>query len=246
MTVIDQDGEPISGAMNPFTDISPDDMGGLYYRFVHQAGAVCIQYIVYFYYQHWVPSIFDKFSGKLPGEHPNDYVPIFVYVENETPTKAVFGSCHYEAVGSITASSELLSDKPPQFHIRNFYRGLLPLGDTRGYSLLKGDPTYLSEEHLTSWWNGQTVDGLYHEKAHLIINEKLKNPFQNIETFRDQKGSLGILFDAIFRLKAGRGLTVSAAQFFPEDVDSAEALVDECILERPDFLEYVAINGHND
>jgi hypothetical protein len=234
-------------SLNPFENITPEDMGGLYWQLVKdpiRETEFCIQYIAYFHYQHWTPSIFDRFSGKLPGEHPNDYVPIFLYFENGGLVKAVFDICHYEAVGAITATSELLpQDRRPKLHVRNFYRGLLPLEDEKGYSLLKGDPISLSREHLAHWWDGRTPDGSYDDKAKLIIKEKLENPFQEIATFRDHAGTLGRLFDLIFKLKKG-GYTVSLSEFSPEDIDSAEEFVDKNILEKSEILEYVTLREH--
>jgi hypothetical protein len=186
---------------NPFENISPEDRGGVYWRAVtgSRRKEVCIQYIVYFTHQRWVPSIFDKFTGKLPGEHPNDYVPIYLYFKNETPVRAVFDICHYEAVGDIDDSHLLPRDRTPKFLIRNFYRGVLPLKDTRGCTLLKGAPQPLSSERLAGWWEGMTSTGSYSDKAKLIIRNKIKNPFQEMKTFRDRAGKLGFLFDLIFR-----------------------------------------------
>ncbi len=198
-------------SVNPFEDIAPDDMGGMYWRLVenkHPGADFCIQYIVFFHYQRWVPSILDKFSGKLPGEHPNDYVPIFLYFRNNRPEKAVFDVCHYEAIGNVS-SEYLPRDEGPVLHIRNFYRGILPLNNTRGYTLLEGDPVQLDAQQLSEWWKGRTSAGSYHEKARLIIKKKLENPFQEITTFRDQIGKLGILFDLIFKMYMGE-MTVSA------------------------------------
>lgn len=194
---------------NPFEDISPKSSRGLYWRPVEnpdQEAEVCIQYIAFFDFQRWAPSIFDKvykfdeLSGKAPGEHPNDYVPIFLYFKNEKPVKAVFDICHYEAVGEIDASSALLpQEKGPILYIRNFYRGLLPLEDTRGKKILRGVPSFLSQEDLIQWWNGRTSTGSYDDKAKLIIKEKLENPFQEITTFKDHSGLFGRVFDAIFQ-----------------------------------------------
>lgn len=231
---------------NPFENISPEDMGGVYWRPIEngEQGTVCIQYIVYFAYQHWVPGILDKFSGKLPGEHPNDYVPIFCYFEDEEPVKAIFDICHYEAVGGITGSSELLpQDEGPQFHIRNFYRGLLPLENKKGYEHLEGVPISLSQEHLTEWWNGLTASGSYDNKAELIIRKKLENPFQIIKTFRDRAGTLGLLFDWVFQARTGAvgGLTITRTleeeDISQEDFDGIAEFVEEHIFDEPGMSE---------
>ena len=234
-------------SLNPFEDITPEDMGGLYWQVIEdpvEETDFCIQYIAYFRYQHWTPSIFDRFSGKLPGEHPNDYVPIFLYFKNEEPVKAVFDICHYEAVGTITASSGLLpQNSRPKLHVRNFYRGLLPLEDEKGYNLLQAGPISLSREQLTYWWNGRTHDGTYDDRAKLIIKEKLNNPFQEMTTFRDNTGSLGRVFDLIFKLKKG-GWTVSLSEFSPEDIDAVEEFVEQNILEKSEVLDYVTLRQH--
>lgn len=192
----------------PFGNISPELLGGLYWRAVENPSEeeICIQYIVFFKYQRWTPSIFDKvlqldkLSGKAPGEHPNDYVPIFLYFKNGKPVKAVFDICHYEAVGEFDTSSKLLpQERGPIFHIKNFYRGLLPLEDTQDKRILRVTPKSLNQEHLTQWWNGCTFEGYYDDKARLIIKEKLENPFQEITTFKDYTSLLGHVFDAIFK-----------------------------------------------
>lgn len=241
---------------NPFENISPRDMGGLYWRPVENPRTrtdVCIQYIVFFKQQRWVPSVFDKFSGKLPGEHPNDYVPLFLYFEKENPVKAVFDICHYEAVGELDASSPLFpSDERPKFHVRNFYRGVLPLENTRGYSLLKAVPTPMSPDLLSHWWNGLTSTGSYHEKAKLIIKKKLENPFQAINTFRDRAGKLGFVFDLLF--KSAQDVKVKG----PQDVSAMASRVEkrlgnkakdfshkdiEDIIEQSGVPEYLALRG---
>ena len=233
----------------PFEDISPEDMGGMYWRLVEtpQHGAdFCIQYIAFFYYQHWVPSILDRFSGKLPGEHPNDYVPIFLYFKDGHPEKAVFDVCHYEAVGTVS-SEYLPRNEGPVVTIKNFYRGILPLTNTKGYTLLEGDPVHLDAQQLCEWWKGRTSTGSYHEKAKLIIKEKLENPFQEITTFRDQMGTLGILFDLIFKMYMGN-MTVSADPRLvsEQDFKKIDQFVKENIFEGSQVPPYVVVRDHKD
>jgi hypothetical protein len=249
---------------NPFQNVNPEDMGGLYWYVVEnpaRGADVCIQYIVYFKYQHWVPDIFDKFSGKLPGEHPNDYVPVFLYMKDEKPVKVIFDICHYEAIGAITASSPFFSeDKGPRFHVRNFYRGLLPLENTRGYNLLKAVPTPLYSERLTQWWKGLTSMGSYHEKAKLIINNKIRNPFQEISTFRDHEGKLGVLFDFIFRSKLDQ-MTIREKpkkienispeekkkiekEFSQKDIKETSQFVEKNIFSESEVPEYLVLRGY--
>ncbi len=188
-------------ALSLYEDVSPQDLGGLFWRSVENAAMkeVCIQYIVYFRQQHWIPGVFDKFSGKLPGSHPNDYVPLFLYFKENVLTRAVFDICHYEAVGEIPVPHRSLPQERPKFWIKNFYRGLAPLRDTKGYISLKTVPYPLSQKRLTEWWNGLTSTGSFDEKAKLIIRSKLEDPFGVITTFRDSKGKLGFFFDTIFR-----------------------------------------------
>ncbi len=237
---------------NPFQNINPEDMGGLYWHVVERPARgkdVCIQYIAYFKYQHWVPGIFDRFSGKLPGEHPNDYVPIFLYIRNEKPVEVIFDICHYEAIGAFTASSPFFSEgKGPRFHVRNFYRGLLPLKSTGGYNLLRAVPTPLYSDRLTQWWKGMTSMGSYHEKAKLIINNKIRNPFQEITTFRDKEGKLGVLFDFIFRSKLDqmtiRGKPQKQAETVSPDKKKIEKeFSQQEIKETSQFLEKNILSG---
>lgn len=187
---------------NPLENIAPEDLGGLYWRSVPSTvpwAGVCIQYMVYFKQQRWVKGIFDRFAGKLPGNHPNDYAPLFIYFKNEIPVRAVFDICHYEAVGAVNTPSAVLPlDERPKFQVKNFYRGLIPLEDHKKYTPLGGVPIRMSQERLTEWWKGFTGN-IYDEKARLIIKEKLENPFKKITTFRDRAGKLGFLFHWIFR-----------------------------------------------
>jgi len=230
-----------------FENIKPEDIGGLYWRPVESSvdwADVCIQYIVYFKYQHWVPSIFDKFSGKLSGKHPNDFAPIFLYLKNEKPVRVVFDICHYEAVGVINIPSPLLpQDKGPQFHIKNFYRGLLPLEDTKGFIPLKVIPHLLGQELLNLWWNGFTSDGTFDEKAKLIIREKLENPFKEITTFRDRPGELGFLFHLLFQSKKdGRIIELGEEMGFEEgDIKETGEFIDRNILVEPEVLSCIPV-----
>lgn len=235
-----------------YKNVTPEDMGGLYWQAVGSSepwADVCIQYIVYFRQQRWSSDVLERFSflkrflGKLPGNHPNDYAPIFLYFKAQKPVKAVFDICHYEAVGAVTPSSDFLpQDKRPKFHIRNFYRGLLPLKDKKEYSLFKGDPIFLSREHLTNWWNGLTSSGSYDNRAKLIIKEKLENPFQEITTFRNSEGALGSLFDLVFRKMLGeKGITISGTPFTPEDFEQAERFIEEDILREPRVQDYLVV-----
>lgn len=254
-------------SLNPFEDTNPEDMEGLYWRSVEggEKTDFCIQYIAFFTYQRWVPSILDKFPGKVPGEHPNDYVPIFLYFKDETPVKAVFDICHYEAIGNIAASSPLFPlDRRLRFHVKNFYRGLFPLKEVGHYKRLKKSPIHLDQEHLTYWWNGRTHAGSYDDKARLIIVEKLNNPFQEIVTFRDQGSKLGVLFDWIFRTKM-EGLTVTRtpsreevrfdekklvspeenerirAEFSKEDIEETVRFVDKNIFDNPEITNLLTL-----
>ncbi|MBU7029897.1 MAG: hypothetical protein HXS48_23380 [Theionarchaea archaeon] len=241
---------------NPFQNITPKDMGGLYWHLVknpQDKTEVCIQYIAFFKQQRWVPSVFDKFSGKLPGEHPNDYVPIFLYFKGETPVRAVFDVCHYEAVGEIDAPSPMFpQDERPQFHVRNFYRGVLPLEDSKGYSLLKAVPTPLSRDLLAHWWKGLTSSGSYNEKAKLIIKKKLESPFQEMKTFRDRAGKLGFIFDLLY--KSAEDVKVKG----PQDASTMASRVERQlgnkkkdfshrdivdIIEQSGVPEYLALRG---
>jgi hypothetical protein len=236
-----------------FENISPEDFGGLYWRLAESPhDEVCIQYIAYFKQQRWVPGIFDRFSGKMPGEHPNDYVPIFCYFKDANPVKATFDICHYEAVGIVDDPEWLPPDRNPRFHIRKFYRGVLPLKETTGYSLLTCVPRQLSQERLTQWWKGLTPTGSYHEEAKLIIRKKLENPFQEITTFRDSAGKLGFLFDLIFRSALEfdvRGPPLDAgivASHVEEHLDNKQVSHKdiEDIIEQSGVQEYLALRGY--
>jgi len=186
-----------------FRGITPSDFEGIYWTAVKSSvpwADVCIQYIIYFKEQRWVSGIFDRVAGKLSGNHPNDYAPIFIYFKNEKPVRTVFDICHYEAVGKIDDHSSLLfKDERPKFIVRGFFRGILPLGDDEGYKRLGGNLNFLNGKRLNQWWNGVTSKGIPDKKAKLIIREKLNNPFQEIKTFLNRSGVLGHLFDVIFK-----------------------------------------------
>ncbi|KYK37516.1 MAG: hypothetical protein AYK19_06975 [Theionarchaea archaeon DG-70-1] len=246
-----------------FGNIAPRDMGGLYWRAVESTVSwadVCIQYIIYFRQQQWVPSILDRFSGKLPGSHPNDYAPIFLYLKNGKPVRIVFDICHYEAVGAVNTPSVLLPpDGKPKFQVKNFYRGLLPLKTGKGYTPLGGAPIRLTQERLDEWRKGFIFDGSYNEKAKLIIKEKLENPFKRITTFRDRAGKLGFLFHWIFRSTKeyqARGLPADvdamtsnmeegmgdkAKYFVREDIEEVTGFANQNILEKSRIPEYLAL-----
>ncbi|MGC1122731.1 MAG: hypothetical protein WBA22_16745 [Candidatus Methanofastidiosia archaeon] len=197
---------------DPFKNICPEDFGGIYWRVVEspvQWADVCIQYLLYFKEQHWVPSSLDGIlgkllgeGGKLPGNHPNDYAPIYLYFKDGRPVKAVFDVCHYEAVGVLARDSRFLPpDAKPRFQITDFYRGLRPLPEDGKSTYLQESfiPYLLSQERLEDWWKGFTASGSFQEAAKLIIKEKIRNPFQDITTFRDIESKLGKIFDLIFR-----------------------------------------------
>ena len=196
---------------NPFKNIRSDDMGGLYWRPIPSSvpwADVCIQYVMFFKQQQWVPSILvrilEKFSGelgKLPGNHLNDYVPLFLYFKNERPVRAVFDICHYEVVGVVDNSSGFLPlDGRSKFLVENFYRGLSPLEVVTGYANLPALATPLSPQRLDEWWRGLTYKGFIDFEARFIIKKKFKNPFQDITTFRDYESRYGDIFHWIFWL----------------------------------------------
>ena len=98
----------------------------------------------------------------------------------------------------------------------------------------------LSREHLINWWNGLTSSGLYDDKARLIIKEKLKNPFQEITTFRDSEGTLGSLFDLVFRQMLGEnGIEISATPYTLEEFEQAKKFVKQDILKEPRVKDYL-------
>lgn len=217
-------------SVSPFTNIAPEEMGGMYWRAERSGRTTCIQYITFFRQQHWVPSILDKFSGKIPGNHPNDYIPVFMYFEGETLVDVAFDICHYEAVGHMTPTSSLLpSERGPQFLVKNFYRGLAPLKSSKGHISLGGVPVPLSRERLSAWWNGMTWEGSFNEKAKFIIRKKLINPFEEITTFLDETGALGRFFDRIFQGKDNEsGVVVrepDRREYTPADVQSMREFV---------------------
>ncbi len=251
---------------NSYKNISPDNMGGMYWRPVPSSVSwsdVCIEYIVYFTRQCWIPSILDRFSGKLPGNHPNDYVPLFLYFKKGKPVRVVFDICHYEAVGEInTPSSMLPPNRGPLFQVKNFYRGLIPLKDSTDYSPLGGAPIPLSEERLSLWWEGFISKEVFDKDARLIIKERLGNPFKKITTFRDRAGKLGFVFHWIFQsakeysvrglspdvctlgLQTEKGIGDKMDYFSHEDVEEITKFVDENIFVESNMPEYLALRGH--
>jgi hypothetical protein len=105
--------------------------------------------------------------------------------------RIVFDICHYEAVGDIIVSrSAFSSDGKPKFQIKYFYRGLSPLYDFEDYESLSMLGTPLDDERIKYWQEGYTIDGTKHEKAQLVIQDKLNNPFKKITTFRDHASQL--------------------------------------------------------
>ena len=251
---------------NSYRNIAPGDMGGIYWRAVPSSVSwadACIEYIIYFTRQCWVPSILDRFSGKLPGSHPNDYVPLFLYFKKGKPVRVVFDICHYEAVGEINAPSSLLpQNRGPSFQVRNFYRGLLPLEDSTEYAPLGGAPIPLSEERLSLWWEGFISKEIFDEDAQLIIKEKLGKPFKKITTFRDRAGKLGFVFHWIFRsaeeynvrglspdvrtlgLQAEKGIGDKMEHFSHGDIEEITQFVDKNILLDSQMPEYLALRKH--
>lgn len=260
---------------NSFKSIAPKDMGGLYWRLATSSvpwADVCIQYIVYFKQQQWVPSILvkilERFSGelgKLPGNHPNDYVPIFLYFKNGKPIRAAFDVCHYEVVGVVNIPSRVLPrDGRPKFQVKNFYRGILPLENGTEYTILGGPPTPLSQERLTDWWKGRTSTGSYDNEAKLIIRDKLQNPFQEITTFRDFESKYGDIFHWIFwsakkeeqprkrarkvdtdavTMRAEKRLGEMKKNFSHEDIKALTEFVDQNIFEESRVPEYLVLRG---
>lgn len=253
-----------------FKNIYPEDFRGMYWRIVKNSvpwADVCIQYIIYFKEQHWVPSSLDgllekllRVGGKLLGNHPNDFAPIFLYFKDDHPIKAVFDVCHYEAVGMLDNSIGLPKDEKPKFQIKNFYRGIKPLEKDGKYTYLEESfvPNLLSQERLESWWEGFTSSGSIVKDAKFVIRDKLINPFQEITTFRDYENKLGLLFDLIFRseyeyvirmrgeledietvtseIKAQIDDTGDLSQ---EDIKGAVEFADEHILENSEVPDYL-------
>lgn len=229
-----------------FKNICPEDFGGIFWRVEEspvQWADVCIQYLLYFKEQHWVPSSLDGIlkkllgnGGKLPGNHPNDYAPLFLYFKNGRPVRAVFDVCHYEAVGILAGDSEFLpSDSKPRFQITDFYRGLRPLSESGDFTYLKGSfvPNLLSQERLESWWQGLTASGSFQEAAKLIIREKIRNPFQEITTFRDIGSKLGKIFDLAFRLTEN----VPVIRIAPEDIDAVIEEIQKKLADKGDISD---------
>jgi hypothetical protein len=184
-----------------FRDISPDDLGGFYWRTVDTTVSwadICIQYIGYFKQQRWDFSILDKYLKRQIGSHPNDFVPIFLYLKNEKPVKIVFDIWHYDLVGEINDPTPFLHEEgQPQFLVFNYYRGLNPLKKIKGYKILKTDPEVLDQDLLKEWYLGRTCDGDYIEEAKFVIKNKLDSPFQVITTFRDKSDLKGTLIEAV-------------------------------------------------
>ncbi|MBU7036478.1 MAG: hypothetical protein HXS52_00985 [Theionarchaea archaeon] len=260
---------------DPFKDVCSDDFGGIYWRAVESSVAwadVCIQYLLYFKEQHWVPSPLDGIlsklagkGGKLPGNHPNDYAPIFLYFKDGHPVRAVFDVCHYEAVGVLAEGSGFLPpDSKLKFQITNFYRGLRPLTESEDLTYLQESfvPRLLSQERLEDWWEGLTVSGTFQEAAKLIIREKIHNPFQEISTFRDIGSKLGKIFDLIFRstenipvIRVSTGDTgiVSEIQekmpdrddISEEDIKGVLRFAEEHVLEDPHASNYLPVGRHD-
>jgi hypothetical protein len=229
-----------------FRNICPEDFGGTFWRVEKspvQWADVCIQYLLYFKEQHWVPSSLDGIlkkligkGGKLPGNHPNDYAPIFLYFKNGRPVRAVFDVCHYEAVGALAGDSKFLPpDSKPRFQITNFYRGLRPLPESGEFTYLQESfvPNLLSQERLESWWQGLTASGSFQEAAKLIIREKIHNPFQEITTFRDIGSKLGKVFDLIFQLTEDAPVIKIA----PRDIETVVKKIQEKLPEKGDISD---------
>ena len=248
---------------NCYRDICPKDMGGVYWRAVPSSvrwADVCIQYIVYFTEQRWVPSILDKFLDIMPGNHPNDYAPIFLYFKNGKPVRVVYDICHYEAVGAINSPSPVLpSNKGPVLEIENFYRGFSPMDDCGGYDCLGGAPIQLGEERLSLWWRGFIYQETFDEKARLIIRDKLNNPFKKITTFRDRACRLGFIFQRIFRStqdclakgvvadservarKVEKEIGEKLRDFSHSDIKELTGFVNENIFDKPEVLKNLAL-----
>jgi hypothetical protein len=184
-----------------FRDISPDDLGGFYWRTSDTTVSwadICIQYTGYFKQQRWNFSILDQYLRRQIGSHPNDFVPIFLYLKNENPVKIVFDIWHYDLVGEINDPTPFLHEGgQPQFLVFNYYRGLNPLKKIKGYKILKTDPEVLDQDLLKEWYLGRTCDGDYKEEAKFVIKNKLDNPFQVITTFRDKSDLTGTLIEAV-------------------------------------------------
>lgn len=250
----------------PLTNIVPEDYGGLYWRPVPSSvrwADVCIQYVVYFTYQRWVPSILDEIIDILPGNHPNDYAPLFLYFKHGKPVRAVFDICHYEAVGAVnTPSLNLPPDRGPTFHVKNFYRGFAPLEDRKAYIPLGMSPVRLTQQRLTEWWKGFVSGKPYQKEAKLIIRKKLENPFKKMTTFRDHASKLGFLFHWIFRSAKeyqARGLPVDVRgllsqveggmgdrvkYFSHKTIKETAEFVNHHIFDESGVPEYLALRGY--
>ena len=159
---------------NALRNIWPQDLGGIYWRAVPSSvrwADVCIQYIVYFTEQRWVSSILDKFLDIIPGNHPNDYAPIFLYLRDGKPVRVVFDICHYEAVGAINSPSPVLPlSKGPLLKIKNFYRGFSTLDDCTGHNCffckkpIEGEGVQWDETN--NWVENPEGEGLIHIYLH--------------------------------------------------------------------------------
>jgi len=260
---------------NSFRNISPEDMKGFYWRAAESSASwadLCIQYIVYFKQQRWDSSIIDKYWGKPVGSHPNDYVPIFLYLKNEKPVRVVFDIWHYELVGKIDDSTaHLHKEKGPQFQVKNFYRGLFPIKETKKQKALEADLELLDQDLLKGWYKGRTFEGDYVEEAKFVMVNKLKDPFQEITTFRDRSDLVGTFIEAVihaFMLKGwpgdidilkqrpGEGVSLIASKAIElrktqgaadaeeikkGDVEKLVKFIQNNILEEPRMLDYLVL-----
>ena len=250
---------------NALRNIWPQDLGGIYWRAVPSSvrwADVCIQYIVYFTEQRWVSSILDKFLDIIPGNHPNDYAPIFLYLRDGKPVRVVFDICHYEAVGAINSPSPVLPlSKGPLLKIKNFYRGFSTLDDCTGHICLGRTLYRLSDDRLSLWRKGFIFKDTYDKEARLIIRDKLENPFKKITTFRDNASRFGFIFQKIFRstrdcLVQGTVADSDRVAFEVEekigdrlqdfshaDIKELAEFVNDNILHDPKVLKYLALRG---
>jgi len=208
---------------DPFRNISPELMIRSYWRARESSVSwadVCIQYIAFFEEQKWEKSILDPYLPKSVGNHPNDYVPIFLYLKNEKPVKAVFDIWHYDIVGEIDDTAAYLhEERALQFQVRNFYRGLKPLKKTGGYECFNEDLELLDQNLLEGWYEGRTLEGNYVEAAKFVIVDKLIDPFQEITTFRDQSSLTGSFIEAviyIFKLIGWGGIKIRNQRSGPD------------------------------
>jgi len=264
---------------DPFRNISPEDMGGFYWRAVESptsSADVCIQYIIYFKQQRWDSSILDKFLGRPVGSHPNDFVPIFLFLKDEKPIKAVFDIWHYDLVGEINTSTAFLrKEKGPLFQVKNYYRGLMPVEKVERYESLNDDLELLDRKLLKEWYKGRTFEGNYVEEAKFVIANKLDDPFQRVTTFRDRSGLAGTFIEALIYTfkwrgwpgieirgrKSGQSLSyiVSLAielgktqgitdvrKVKKEDAEKLAEFIRDNILEEPRMLDYLVLSKWED